>query len=299
MQKSFVILRKFSRNRYWLKDKMEEKKLIDIDRVIASKNPALKKLLPGFIVRYLKRITHQDAMNDFIIRNKNKTGLDFVDQVVKEYIKEVNFTGLEHLSADGHQIIASNHPLGGLDGIALMHVAGKVRKDIVFPVNDLLMNVENLRPLFIPVNKHGSNAQNVRIINDTFASGVMVLYFPAGLVSRKQKGVIRDLEWKKTFISYARRYRRDIVPAYIDGRNSNFFYRLANFRKSMGIKQNIEMLYLVDEMEKQKNQIINIIIGKPVSYEVFDREYTDQQWAMKIKEHVYRLKDDPNRAFKL
>lgn len=298
MQKSFVILQKFSRNRYWLKDKMEEKKLIDIDRVIASKNPALKKLLPGFIVRYLKRITHQDAMNDFIIRNKNKTGLDFVDQVVKEYIKEVNFTGLEHLSADGRQIIASNHPLGGLDGIALMHVAGKVRKDIVFPVNDLLMNVENLRPLFIPVNKHGSNAQNVRIINDTFASGVMVLYFPAGLVSRKQKGVIRDLEWKKTFISYARRYRRDIVPAYIDGRNSNFFYRLANFRKSMGIKQNIEMLYLVDEMEKQKNQIINIIIGKPLSYEVFDKEYTDQQWAMKIKEHVYRLKDDPNRAFK-
>ncbi|HNW89189.1 MAG TPA: 1-acyl-sn-glycerol-3-phosphate acyltransferase [Bacteroidales bacterium] len=272
-------------------------KFIEIEKVIAHKNPRLLKLLPGFVIRYIKRILHQDEINDFIGRNGHLYGLDFVERIVIEYIKQLNVNGIENITSDKRILIASNHPLGGLDGVALMHVAGKIRPDILFPVNDILMNLENIRCLFIPINKHGSNSQNLKIINDTFASDASVLYFPAGLCSRKQKhGIIEDLEWKKTFISYARKYQRDVIPAFIDGRNSNFFYNLARFRKMLDVRQNIEMFYLVDEVYKQKNKTINITFGKPIPFETFDKRHTDQQWAQKIKEHVYQLASNPQAA---
>lgn len=273
-------------------------KFIDVEKVIGSKKPGLLKVLPGFIINYLKRIIHQDEINDFIERNKSVYGLEFVERIVNEFINQLNTTGIENIPTGKRILIASNHPLGGLDGVALMHAAGKIRPDILFPVNDLLMNLENIKNLFIPINKHGSNSQNLKIINETFASDVSVLYFPAGLCSRKQKhGIIEDLEWKKTFISYARKYQRDIVPTFIDGRNSDFFYNLARFRKMIGIKQNIEMLYLVDEMYKQKNKTINIIVGKPILFETFDKRFSDSQWAQKVKEHVYRLSSDRQAEF--
>ncbi len=273
-------------------------KFIEIEKVIGNKNPRLLKFLPGFVLSYLKRILHQDEINDFIERNCDAFGLDFVERIVKEFIRELTVEGTETIPSEKRIIIASNHPLGGLDGVALMHEAGKIRKDILFPVNDLLMNLDNLKSLFIPVNKHGSNAQNVKIINDTFASDVSILYFPAGLCSRKQKhGAILDLDWKKTFISYARKYKRDVIPTFIEGRNSDFFYNLARLRKILGIRQNIEMLYLVDELYKQKNKKINIKFGKPIPFETFDKRFSDKEWAEKIKRHVYRLPNNPQIEF--
>jgi putative hemolysin len=152
------------------------------------------------------------------------------------------------------------------------------------------MNVPGLQPLFIPINKHGKNTDNVQLIDETFASEKVILYFPAGLVSRKQKGgVIRDLEWKKTFITKARKYQRDIIPVHISCRNSDFFYNLANWRKRLGIKANLEMLYLVDEMVKQKDKPVRIRFGVPIPYGTFDKTRTDSQWAQWMKERVYSL----------
>ncbi|MEI6764786.1 MAG: 1-acyl-sn-glycerol-3-phosphate acyltransferase [Bacteroidota bacterium] len=272
-------------------------KFIDIDEIIRSKNPRLAKFLPRFIVNYIKRIICQDFINDFIDRNKTKVGLDFVEAIVQEFTKEVKVIGRENIPAEGRGIIVSNHPLGGLDGIALLHEAGKVRKEIVFPVNDILMNLKNLAPLFIPINKHGSNSENIRIIEDTFASDKMMVYFPAGLVSRKQKGVIKDLDWKKTVIAKARKHKRDIIPALIDGQNSSFFYNFANFRKKSGIKQNIEMIYLPGEMMKQKIKSVNIIFGKPVPWTLFDKRFNDTEWASKLKDYVYSLRENPTSQF--
>lgn len=172
-----------------------------------------------------------------------------------------------------------------------------VKKDIVFPVNDLLMNLPNMKELFIPINKHGSNAENIRIINETFESDVTILYFPAGLVSRKKKGVIRDVAWKKTFLTKAKRTSRDVIPVHINGRNSNFFYNLANLRKRLGIKGNIEMLYLVDEVFKQKNRNIKITIGKAVPYQFFDRRHKDDVWSQFLRDYVYELGSGEQRSF--
>jgi putative hemolysin len=267
----------------------DEKKFINVEGIIRKKNPGLFRVLPGFIIRYLKKIVHEDDINGFINRNGHLFGLDFVDAIIREFLREVVVDGQENIPAEGRWIIASNHPLGGLDGIALMQTAGKARKDIVFPVNDLLMNLENLRPLFIPVNKHGSNAQNARIIEESFASDVAMLYFPAGLVSRRKKGGIKDLEWKKTVISKARKHKRDVIPAHIGGRNSGFFYSLANTRKFFGVKANIEMLYLPDEMYKQQSKRLRITIGKSIPWETFDKRHSDAQWAALLRDHVYQL----------
>ena len=220
---------------------------IDIEKIIKEKLPKLAKKLPRFVFNYLKKILHQDDINGLLVRADGVSGLPFVTETMKEFNTGVVAEGLEHIEKDGRYIIAANHPIGGLDGIALIDTVGKIRPDVITPVNDFLLFVPNLRPLFIPVNKLGSNADNIKILNNTFAGDRTICYYPFGLCSRKQKGKIIDLEWKKTFITKAKTYHRDIIPTHISGRNSNFFYNLSNIRKFFGIKVNIEMLFLVNE----------------------------------------------------
>ncbi len=263
---------------------------INLENVIASKNPKLLKLLPWFIKNYLKRIIHQEELNKSIYKNRNKFGIDFVNATLEDFGVNINVVGEKNISKTDRYVFASNHPLGGLDGMALISVVGKYRKDVIFPVNDFLMFLPGLESIFIPINKVGRNTHEaIKLFDKTFASDSTILYFPAGLCSRKKSGKIKDPEWKKTFITRARKNKRNIIPTYIDGRNSNFFYNLANLRKFLRIKTNIEMLYLVDEMYKQNNKTINIIFGKPISYTTFDKRFTDKQWAQKVKDYVYKL----------
>jgi len=262
---------------------------IHVEKVFRDKNPGLARWIPGFVFSILRRIIHEQEINEFLFTNKNRDGLDFVDAIIEGFGAIVKTEGEHNIPQQGRYIVASNHPLGGLDGVALMQVMGRVRYDIVFPVNDILTYLPNLQVLFIPINKHGSNTENVKIIHQTFESDKMILYFPAGLVSRKQKGVIKDLEWKKTFITKAKQYHRDILPVYIEGKNSSFFYSLANIRKKLGIKANLEMLFLPDEMYSQKNKVIRIKIGKPIPYQTFDEKFNVNEWAEKVKAHVYKI----------
>jgi 1-acyl-sn-glycerol-3-phosphate acyltransferase len=275
---------------------------IDVRSLFAAKNPRLLKIIPGFIFSILKKIVHQDTINGFIFKHRDKSGLTFVSAMLREFGVNVEVmkspgseTGINNLPeiipTQGRFIIASNHPLGGLDGLALMHIAGQSRPDVVFPVNDLLMFIPGLKPLFIPINKHGKNTENVEIIHQTFASDKTILYFPAGLVSRKQKGgKIMDLDWKKTFVTQARRYQRDIIPVYISGRNTNFFYNFANLRKKL-TGANIEMMLLPDEMIRQNNKTISLIFGDPIPWTSLDRSHTDTEWAQMIKDKVYHLSE--------
>lgn len=267
---------------------------IDIEGVIKAKNPRLLKALPRFVIRYLKRIIHQDVMNKFLVENNEVYDIDFANKVIELFNTKIVIVGEENIPKDGNPIIVSNHPLGGLDGIILISTMGKYRNDLVFPVNDLLLFLRNLNGIFLPINKHGRNpSEAVRIFDQAFASKTnALLYFPAGLCSRKIKGKIVDLEWKKTVITKAKKYQRDIVPIYFEGRNRNFFYNLSNIRKFFGIKANIEMLYLADEMFHQYNKTFTIYIGKPIPAETFTREKTDIQWAEWLKNKVYKLKEE-------
>ena len=250
---------------------MEKKKFIDVENVIASKSPRLLKAIPRFVVRYLKRIIHQDEINKFLDEHGDKQGVEFITEILKMMNVTYTVEGLENIDHSGRYLFASNHPLGGLDGIILIHSLGQKFPEVKFPVNDLLMHITQLHTVFIPVNKHGAqSSQNARMLEDAYASSTQILYFPAGLCSRKQNGKIEDLEWKKSFITKAIQHQRNIVPVFFSGKNSRFFYNLAKFRKSLGIKANIEMLYLVDEMFKQKGKSITVRIGKPIPYNTFD-----------------------------
>jgi putative hemolysin len=174
--------------------------------------------------------------------------------------------------------------------MVLLDEVGKFFPDVKFVVNDFLINVKNLEPVFVPVNKVGrQTAEYVAKIDAAYSSDCQILYFPAGLCSRKIKGKITDLEWHKNFINKAVKFKRDIIPVYFEGKNTNFFYNLANFRKRVGIKVNIEMLYLVDEMYKQKNSKINLVFGEPISYTTFDKTKTPTEWANYVREKVYSL----------
>ncbi|HNV50785.1 MAG TPA: glycerol acyltransferase [Bacteroidales bacterium] len=274
------------------------KEFINLEKLFQDKNPKLYRLIPTFVFKYLRRVIHQDEINANLYEFRDLHGIDFIKAVLNRFGVIIHSKDLKNLPATGRYIIVSNHPLGGLDGMALMQEIGKVRTDFLFPVNDLLMNLPNLKQLFIPINKHGSNTENIQLFNDTFASDILLLYFPAGLVSRKQGKEIIDLEWKKTFLSKAIQYQRDIIPVHISGQNTNFFYNLANWRKKLGIKANIEMLYLVDEMFKQKDKTITITFGTPIPIKVFDKRYSNNQWAKLLKEHVYKLGSGDESVFK-
>jgi putative hemolysin len=144
--------------------------------------------------------------------------------------------------------------------------------------------------MLIPINKHGRNTANLQLLDENFEKEQLLLFFPAGLVSRKQKGVIKDLEWKHTFINRAVKHKRNVIPAYVEGRNSNFFYNFANLRKKLGIKANIEMLYLPNEMFKIIGSTIKVKIGKEIPYSTFDKSKSAKQWAAYVKDKTYELK---------
>ncbi len=263
---------------------------IDLEEVIRSKNPRLLKMLPGFVLSYIKRIIHQDEFNEYLELTKDIYAHDFIRETLKNFQIQVISEGTENIPEQGGCIIACNHPLGGIDGIAVMNEVGTRRKDIKAMVNDIIMNLENLSSLLIPINKHAKNlAENVKRIDQAYASDECIIVFPAGLVSRRQKGKIKDLEWKKSFITKAIKYKRNVIPVHIAARNSNFFYNLAAFRKMIGIKSNIEMFYLVDEVFKQKGKFIKLTIGKPIPHTTFTKDHNDLYWAGKVKEIVYEL----------
>ena len=264
---------------------------IDIEEVIRGKNPTLLRWMPGFALNYIKKIIHQAEINRFLKEHGEKQSFDFVQAILQEFGAEVTVQGLENLPDSGGCVVASNHPLGGLDGIALVHAVSLKRKDLKFIVNDVLMNIKNLNDIFVGVNKHGKNTTAVLDHIDSFyaGSGVLVI-FPAGLVSRKQEqGLIRDLEWKKSFVVKSKKFQRNIIPVHIGGRNSAFFYNLAKTRSRLGIKANLEMFYLIDEMYHQLGKNIHITIGKPIPADIFDDTYSDVEWAQRVKAHIYTL----------
>lgn len=265
---------------------------IDIKQVLRQKAPSAARKIPGFMVDYLIRTVHQDELNEILRRYHDKDGVAFMQELIGYFDLNLELVNEENIPAEGRYIFASNHPLGGLDGICLSAIiGGRFDGKIRYLVNDLLLYLSNLRSIFVPINKHGAQGKkNAELIEKAYASDNQIITFPAGLCSRKQNGKIQDTEWKKSFIQKTVEYRRDIVPVFFEGRNSNFFYRLANMRKALGIKMNYEMIYLPDEMFKSKHKTYSIHFGKPIPWQTFDSSRKPAEWAEWVKEIVYNLK---------
>ena len=267
---------------------------IDIDEIVRGKTGAKARFVPRFVLSWLKRIIHQDEVNEFILSEGDKQGMPWLDDCMEYLGTTLNVKGLENLpdDSDGRLFtFVSNHPLGGPDGVALGHLLGH-RYDgrIKYLVNDLLMNLHGLAPFFVPINKTGKQSRDFpRLVEAAFGSPNHIIMFPAGLCSRRIGGQIHDLPWQKTFITKSVETQRDIVPIRFDGRNSDFFYRIANVGKRLGLKFNIAMLYLVDELYKNRGKTFDVTIGKPIPYSTFDKSRKPQEWAAYVEDIVYKL----------
>lgn len=267
---------------------------IDIDEIVRGKAGAKARFVPRFVLSWLKRIIHQDEVNEFILSEGDKQGMPWLDDCMEYLGTTLNVKGLENLpdDSDGRLFtFVSNHPLGGPDGVALGHLLGH-RYDgrIKYLVNDLLMNLHGLAPFFVPINKTGKQSRNFpQLVEAVFNSPNHIIMFPAGLCSRRINGQIHDLPWQKTFITKSVETQRDIVPIRFNGRNSDFFYRIANVGKRLGLKFNIAMLYLVDELYKNRGKTFDVTIGKPIPYSTFDKSRKPQEWAAYVEDIVYKL----------
>ncbi len=290
LQSIFIYLQK--------KRKVEEEKTgsfkpINIKQLFAAKNPGMAKVLPGFVYRYIHSLMEIDFVNNLLERHGHLIGVEFINKVVEEFNVDVHIQGMENVPDSGRFIFASNHPLGGFDGMLLLKTVDEKLGKSRFLTNDVLMNIPQLSPLFVPVNKHGGHSRDAaKLLSDTYNSEAQILIFPAGLASRKIKGKVVDLEWKKHFISKAVSYQRDVIPVFVAGRNSNTFYRVASLRKFFHIKWNLEMFLLPGETVRHQNTDVYIYFGKPVPYTTFDRSKTHQEWAQWIKDKTYQLSAD-------
>ena len=268
---------------------------IDVQEILQSKAPRTAKKIPSFIIKALSKIIHQNEINQFLKESEGATGVDLMNRAVDFFNIRFNIVGEDNLPDFNTKcIFASNHPLGGADGICLASYLGnRYDQHIKYIVNDILYFVQPLQSIFVPVNKHGDQGRvAAKLLNDALASQDQIITFPAGLCSRKIKGKIYDLEWKKMFVVKAIEYQRDVVPVYFEAKNSNFFYNIANLRRLFKIKFNIEMLFLPHELfkvKRAKKSLFTIHFGKPIPRQTFNSSESPQQWTNWVKQTVYDL----------
>lgn len=261
-------------------------KQIDIAKVLTAKGIKPRR----WLVRFLNRLLHVDEINEALALNDSKEGAECAQGIMDYLNVKVELKNAERIPKEGNPIIVANHPLGGPDGLALIAAVGRVRNDIQFPVNDFLMYVKGLQPVFVPVDKVHGNRNTAAGINEAFAGNNILLYFPAGLCSRRIKGKIVDLEWKSTVVKKAIQHHRDIIPVHIEARNRRRFYTIANWRKRLGIKFNFEMALLPGEMFAQRGKTFTMTVGEPIPWQTFDDGTPAIEWARRLHDIVYTIK---------
>ena len=265
---------------------------IDVDAVLAAKAPRIARWVPGFVIRWLKRTIHQDEINYILDEYSALPPQQFIQACFKFWGVTYSVEGLEKLDPKGRYLFASNHPFGGMDGMMLADELVGYCGDARGIVNDLLMHVEPLRPLWIPVNKHGSQSTAyARKFDEEFFGERPILTFPAGLCSRCIDGEVTDPAWKISFLKKAYASQRQIVPVFVEGELSKFFYRVYRIRKALGIKFNIEMLWLPDEMFSQKGKHFRIVVGDPIPVADLQRYGSLHEQTEEVRKKAYFLKN--------
>lgn len=267
-------------------------KRIDIDLVIKNKTPQLHRKLPKFVIGILKWLVCQKQLNEILDNCEMYEGPDFAIAMSKYMGVTYTVHGLDRLRDDGHYLMVSNHPLGAFDGISYIAVLGKKFNGLKVVVNDILMNIDQLRCMFLPVNTVGRQKRTdmVAIEEAYMDENVQMMSFPAGFCSRFIDGKIQDIPWKKSVITKAIDSKRDIVPMYFRGRNSIFFYGLEWFRRVLGMKFNIGLILLPWQMARYaRGKHYTIVIGEPIPYSVFDSSRSHTEWAQWLRDKCYEL----------
>ncbi len=265
---------------------------INIKEIFTAKSPGTARMIPGFVYKWIHNLLRLDFINGILQKYGHLQGIEFAKKMIDVFNITEHVHGLENIPKEGKYIFASNHPLGGFDAFLLMKNVHEKLGDFKFLVNDILMNIPQLRSVFVPVNKYGTQKETARMLSGIYNSDCQILIFPFGLASRKLKGKVMDLEWKKHFISKSIRHKRDVIPVFISGHNTQRFYRVAKLRKFFRIKWNLETFLLPDETYRHQNADIHIYFGKPIPYTTFTKEKTHQEWANWTKKQAYTLPEE-------
>ncbi|WP_417016684.1 acyltransferase [Alistipes sp.] len=263
---------------------------IDIGAVIREKAPRAARWIPRPVIDWLRRTIHEREINHILTSYWTLPPQEFIRAAFREWQVSYSAQGLDRLDRRGRYLFVSNHPFGGMDGMMLADKLIEHFGDARVVVNDLLMHLEPLRPLWIPVNKHGAqNAAYARKFDEEFFGDRPILTFPAGLCSRTIDGRVTDPEWKVSFLKKAYASQRQIVPVFVEGRLSNFFYRVYHLRKALGVKFNIEMLWLPDEMFSQKGRHFRIVVGDPIPLSELQHLGSLREQAEEVRKKTYFL----------
>lgn len=272
-------------------------KLIDIDHIFKKNAPRTYKALPRFIIKFIKKIIHQDEINAVIEHANGKQGYEFVKELINYFDIKVKISGVENIDKNDKSVVfASNHPLGGFDGICLIGVIHHFFGNVKAIVNELLLNIDGLKPVLTGVNVFGKfNKSQIREVDQLYASDCNILVFPAGEVSRKKKGVVSDSTWQKSFLTKAIEYKRNVVPVFTDALNSKLFYFVSSFRRFLGIKANLELFLLPKELFRFKGKTIIFYFGEPISVSNFNNKAFLNKYIEQIRKNVYSLKQNNSK----
>ena len=262
--------------------------LLDLNKVLG---PKLSKKLPGFVKRFIARRLHVKEINDCVMHAEHYAGVGFFDEALKYVGITYRVRGEENIDLSKKYIYVCNHPLGGPEALIIGSIFRRIYGDgFTVPSNQILYNLKPLQEFFVPVSVGGKQGRDIaEKVASMFESGRQVLVFPAGLCAKTFKGVVTEMPWKKMFVAQARKYQRDVVPVHISGHNSKWYFFLSWLSRTLKLKFNLGMIFLVDELFKQRGNEFVITFGKPIEYDRFDKTKTDLQWADEVKNIVKNL----------
>lgn len=278
--------------------KTEAVPLWNIRQLIHEKNAKLAKYIPGFVYRYMAKKLHEDEVNEFLLKGAHLTNFEWIDAALEHYNVKVETYGEHRIPKGGKNTFVANHASGSNDGMAYFSIIGRHFAGVKSVSNAFLEYFPNIKDLYVPVNMLGSRSKgSLHAIDTLYASDEQVLHFPSGVVSRRYDGEIQDPVWKKSYINKSVQHGRTIIPAYIDARNSEFFYRLSAFRQRIGIQQPFELFFLVDEMFKNHGKAIRFTFGSPITPDMLTKDRKNSEWALLVRQYVYSLAKHPDQTF--
>ncbi len=236
----------------------------------------------------LKRLFYEEEFQQFAANHRHLKGLDMVEQVLEhlDILCTISARDLEQIPEHGPLVIIANHPTGTLDGLALMYAVSRVRRDVKVVTNRMLTHLEPLSSLFIPVDNMGGKTAKTSLVQmeQHLQNAGVLIFFPAGEVSRPTRKGIRDKKWHSGFIKLANKLRAPLLPVHIQAHNSLLFYA------STLVSPTLSMLLLMQQMFRRRHSQLPIKIGQQIGWDNwYSTTLSPREMAEQCRQHVMRL----------
>ncbi|MBK8946076.1 MAG: lysophospholipid acyltransferase family protein [Ignavibacteriae bacterium] len=274
-------------------------KQLDLNSIISNhftNFPKLANWKKQLILKSVNKVIHLEEINKILEANSEVIGIDFIDNLFEHLNFSFNVANkdIRKIPSEGRLIIVANHPIGSLDGLALLKMISEIREDVKIIANSILYEIENLRSLFLPFHLDSKQIQreNIKAIDEALQNEQAIIIFPAAEVSRLKFYHITDSRWHKGAIHFAKKNNSPILPIYIEAKNSILFY------SASAINKYFSRFFLVHELFNKRNKTITIKIGNPIPAKVFTSHIIeDQAQIALLKKHVMRIRKDKKGVF--